>query len=95
LIESKEDVRIALLASIRKESCSILIEKWELGPAPPIRPGPVIRASASNSVEEPVCMQIIEVTRTGTTGGPLILEFDKIFLRPPNPPENNLIFSVE
>lgn len=95
LIESEGDVGIALLASIGKESSSILIEKWELGPAPLIRSGPVTRASASNSVGEPVCMQIIEVTRTGTTGGSLILEFDKIFLRPPNPPENDLIFSVE
>ncbi len=95
LIESKGDVAIALLVSIKKASSSLLLEKWELSPAPPTRPGPVTRASASNSIGEPACMQSIEVTQTGTTGGPLILEFHKIFLRPPTPPEADLIFTVQ
>jgi hypothetical protein len=93
LIESKGDVKIALLMSIKKASSILLIEKWELGAAPLGRPGPVTRSAAINSIGEPEVVQIVEVTSTGTTGGPLVLEFNKLFLRAAIPPETDLIFA--
>lgn len=93
LIESKGDVKIALLVSIKKASSILLIEKWELGVAPLGRSGPVTRSAAINSIGEPKVVQIVEVTSTGTTGGQLVLEFNKLFLRAAIPPETDLIFA--
>jgi hypothetical protein len=93
LIESKGEVQIALLMSIRESSSTLLIEKWELRAPPLGRSGPVTRSAANNSIGVPESVQIVEVTPNGTTGGPLVLEFDKIFLRAPTPPEMDVIIA--
>ncbi len=87
LIESKGEVQIALLMSIRESSSTLLIEKWEL------RAPSLDRSAANNSIDVPESVQIVEVTPNGTTGGPLVLEFDKIFLRAATPPEMDVIIA--
>ncbi len=93
LIESKGDVKIALLVSIKKASSILLIEKWELGAASLDRSGPLIRSAAINSIGEPEVVQSVEVTSTETMGDSLVLEFNKLFLRAAIPPETDLIFA--
>jgi hypothetical protein len=41
-----------------------------------------------------MCTQAITVDRNTVMGTPLTLEFEKVFLRPPTPPESDIIFTA-
>jgi hypothetical protein len=88
-------VMIVVIISIKKEKKSLQIEKWENVPQDPGRP--VTRANG------PVPTLVHEITissNAGTstpnqvTGAPLVLQYEKIFLRDPIPPQTDLIFTA-
>lgn len=104
LINSSGEVKIALIISVKPAEGSLLIEKWCLSPATNL---PVTRANPTPNALVPTKMQEIHVTRNpanttqpGTaatytvTGGPLVLEFQSLFLRTPVAPEGDVIFNT-
>ena len=71
---------------------SIRIEKWELAPAQQR----ITRSVANNPpAEVPTKVQEITIYPNTVTGVPLILHFQKIFLRQPTPPEADIVFSAQ
>jgi len=96
LSNSGGDVNIVLIFSIKRTTRTIHIEKWENAPAPLSRPH---TRSTQPGALVPTRIQQIVISPGGVQGGPLILRFDKIFLRPPNPnatlPEQDLIFTAQ
>ncbi len=90
---SNGDVRIVLLFSVLSSSQELVIEKWELIQAS----RPVTRASSSNPsfAIVPACVKTVQITSTMITGAPLVLEFDKVFLRPPTNAEEDFIFTTQ
>ena len=94
LTESGGHVNTAVLISTQPLLLELHIEKWELG----LAQGPTTRASSSNVQQPPqvpICVQTIHIDQVTVTGAPLVLDFGKIFLRPPVPPESNLVFSTQ
>jgi hypothetical protein len=93
LEESRGDVKIVLLFSIgrRARAGTMIIEKWENRPVPANRP-----ATRSNTTHTPTQTQVITIDSNSNTanGAPLILEFQKIFLRQAIPPlEHDFTFT--
>ena len=101
LTNSRGEVKIAIVISIKPAQKSLWIEKWCLQPRTPA--AQVTRADA------PVPTKIQELTiirnpliptppgNTATyavTGAPLILEFEKLLLRAPVLPEGDVIFTA-
>lgn len=78
----------------------LLIEKWCLSPATKL---PITIANPNPNALVPTKMQEVSITRNpanstqpGTytvTGGPLVLEFQSLYLRAPVAPEGDLIFT--
>lgn len=104
LINSSGEVKIALMISVKPAEGSLLIEKWCLSPATNL---PIARANPTPNALVPTKMQEIHVTQNpanttqpGTaatytvTGGPLVLEFQSLFLRTPVAPEGDIIFNT-
>lgn len=93
LENSGGDVGIVILISIKEAQRNLLIEKWELALAPN---RPITRAFNNPNTLIPTKMQEIRIdSNIVVTGAPLVLEFRKIFLRPPTPPENDIVFTVQ
>jgi hypothetical protein len=74
------------------------IEKWELAPMNATRPSTRAVPNNSNILSQnrpqiPTKIQKITVIPNTVTGAPLILEFEKIFLRPAVLPESDIIFT--
>jgi hypothetical protein len=90
LIESGGEVNIAVVISLNRTTSSMVTEKWEM--ALPHHQGPLTTAAAARS-REPQCIQEVHATPTSVVGGPLVLSFEKIFLRPANPPEQDVVFT--
>ena len=97
LENSGGDVKIVVLISLNiaratRTLQSIRIEKWELAPAQ----RRITRSVANNPpAEVPTKVQEITINPNTVTGAPLILHFQKIFLRQPTPPEADIVFSAQ
>ena len=94
LINSGGQVMIALIISLKPAPSVIHIEKWELDFAQ----RPITRAVANNAQQPPhvpICVQAIDIDHNTVTGAPLVLEFQKIFLRAPIPPELDVVFTAQ
>lgn len=94
LVNSGGQVMIALVISLKPAFSVIHIEKWEFDFAQ----RPMTRAVASNARQPPqvpTCVQAIDIDHNTVTGAPLILEFKKIFLRAPIPPESDVVFTAQ
>jgi hypothetical protein len=95
------DVEIVVLVSANRQQRKITIEKWCLQVTPANRPNTRQRPNLV-----PTRMQQITITTSPpgntipstintqyvVTGAPLVLEFRKIFLRAPMPPETDIIY---
>jgi len=84
-------VNIVLIFHINQGTKTILVEKWETTPA---TGGPVTRSNQPPA-QIPTQMQAITINQNNVTGTPLTLHFHKIFLRQPNPPEQDLVFTAQ
>jgi len=105
IIHSKGDVKIAIIISIKPRQKTLVVEKW--CPSPPPASRPAARAQVITITQNPtprrdnIAQQVVTVqSGTGSTYGvvraPLILEFDKIMLRAPVPPnESDIIFTAD
>jgi hypothetical protein len=100
LTKSGGEVRIAIVISIVRAAKSLRVEKWCL---PQARPGPVTRANprVSTKIQEltitqnpPIPPPQGTIPTYTVTGAPLILEFEKLLLRVPVPPEGDVIFTA-
>jgi len=95
-------VKIVIIFAVRPEQTKIQIEKWELAPVAERRPS--TRAFPNNPdippqdrPQVPTKMQAISISPGAITGAPLVLEFQKVFLRlavPPEP-ENDITFTAQ
>lgn len=102
LTNSKGQVKIAIVVSIKPAQKSLWIEKWCLQPRTPAMP-----ATRANPPQVATKMQELTITKNppiltppgntatyAVTGAPLILEFAKLLLRAPVPPEGDVIFTI-
>jgi hypothetical protein len=96
LSNSGGDVKIVLIFSVKVTTRTIHIEKWENVPALVTRRH---TRSTPQGTLVPTSIQEIDISPNGVQGSPLILHFDKIFLRLPNPhaipAEHDLIFTAQ
>jgi hypothetical protein len=92
--KSSGAVKIVVIISIKRAPQTLQIEKWEL--APMIGRRPPTRAFPNNP-PPPIPTKIHEITivQNAVTGAPLVLEFDKIFLRPAVLPETDITFTAQ
>jgi len=94
-------VMIVVIILIKEKDKSIQIEKWENALAPE---RPITRANPDplNTIPMPLPIQRITVTANATgaitpnevTGAPLVLDFDKIFLRQSIAPQTDFTFTA-
>jgi hypothetical protein len=91
LTNSAGRVRVALIFHVNRETKTILIERWETTPA---TGGPATRSNLPPA-QIPTCMQAITIDQNNVTGTPLTLHFHQIFLRQPNLPEQDLVFTAQ
>jgi hypothetical protein len=98
LADSRGQVMIVIIVSIKPRDKSLQIEKWEnVDPAPG---RPITRANPGTPI--PTLIQEITIRPNATgaitpnevTGAPLVLHFDKIFLRSPILPQANVTFTA-
>jgi hypothetical protein len=92
LQNSKGEVKIVIIISVKPVSKRLEIEKWELAPRDDER-----RNTRSHPSSIPTKIQEFTIMPDGSVTGalPLVLEFQKIFLRPAIPPECDITFSEE
>jgi hypothetical protein len=91
-------VNIVLIFCVRKSRKLVYLEQWEMTTPPPSQRR--TRSSAPNiesaeAVPVPACVKEIDITATEATGQPLVLGFEKLFLRPPVGQEGDFIFYTE
>jgi hypothetical protein len=92
LKNSGGDVKIVVLISIKPADKRLQIEKWELAPLLNQR---ATRAHQSPNTQIPAQIQEITIMPNNViTGSPLVLEFQKIFLRPSVLLESDIIFTA-
>jgi hypothetical protein len=92
LENSGGDVKIVVLISIKPADKRLQIEKWELAPSLNQR---ATRAHSNPNTQIPSQIQEITIMPNNiVTGSPLVLEFQKIFLRPPVLPESDITFTA-
>ncbi|KIN05884.1 hypothetical protein OIDMADRAFT_17046 [Oidiodendron maius Zn] len=87
LMNSNYDVNIVIVISLQKAQRRIQIEKWELNLGRP-----------RTRSYQPTPTKVQEITidpNNNVTGAPLVLEFQKIFLRPAILPEMDFIFTTQ
>jgi hypothetical protein len=101
LTNSKGDVEIAIAISVIPAQKSLRIEKWYLQPHTPAAPVTRANTPVPTKIQELTIIQSPPIpTPPGTiatyavTGAPLILEFEKLLLRVPVPPEGDVIFTA-
>jgi hypothetical protein len=94
-----DKVMIVIIILIKPENKSLVIEKWEN--ADRLAGRPITRA---NPATIPTQIQQITIgpnattgaiTPNDVTGAPLVLHFDKIFLRRPTLPQTDLTFTAD
>jgi hypothetical protein len=96
------EVKIAIVISIASAEKSLRIEQWCSSLSPRLRPA--TRAHPNANTPVPVKIQELTVTQDPplpgaiptytVTGAPLTLEFEKLLLRAPVPPEGNVILTA-
>ena len=92
-------VMIVVTISIKLKDKSLQFEKWENALAPA---RPITRANPNPSIQVPTMIQQITIRPNATgaitpnevTGAPLVLDFEKIFLRQPVAPQADFIFTA-
>jgi hypothetical protein len=97
LMESGGDVKTVIIISVKRAQSMIRIEKWELAPRTGRR---LTLRSATNPLNHlptqiPTKIHEITIVQNTVTGAPLILEFQKIFLRPAVLPESDITFTAQ
>lgn len=96
LTNSSGDVKIVIIILITSQNKSLRIEKWEM--VPPISGRRVTRANTPipGSVQEITIIPDATgaITPNQIIGAPLVMDFHKIFLRQPIPPETDITFSI-
>jgi len=101
LKNSQGEMKIVIVIAICLARTTIQIEKWELAPVAERRPS--ARAFPNNPdippqdrPQIPTKIQAITINPNSITGPtPLVLEFQKCFLRPAVPPEGDFIFTAQ
>jgi hypothetical protein len=100
LANSNGDVKIVVIICIVRAAKSLVIEKWCLPPRTPATPATRANAPIATKIQELTIIQnppILPPQGTSptysVTGAPLILEFEKLLLRAPVPPEGDVIFT--
>ena len=96
-------MKIVVLISIRsglRTERRIQIEKWEFAPIGERRPSTGAfpndpNVAPQNRPQIPTKVQEIAIDQNTVAGAPLVLEFQKIFLRPAMPPETDIIFAEQ
>ena len=96
LTNSRGDVRIVVIVFVRPEQKTLQVEKWCL--VPPLR---ITRGNRGilTRMQEILVTQNPPARRGGAaiynvTGAPLTLEFEKMLLRNPAPPESDVTFTT-
>src|ERR1700722_11501825 len=94
-------VKIAIVISIVRRTKRLLIEKWCLQPPTPAAPVTRANAPVPTKIQEltiiqnpPIPPPRGTIPTYAVTGAPLILEFEKLLLRAPVPPEGDVIFTA-
>lgn len=88
LAHSRGDVGVVVLVSVDRREPKITLGTWIIDPTPrALRPGPTLRAPRLHTM----CSQVVTIYRDQqnaiiTVGAPQVIEFEKTFLRPANPP---------
>jgi hypothetical protein len=97
LRKSNGAVKVVIIISIKRGPQTLQIEKWELaqmtGRRPPTRAFPNTLNIPRPLI--PTKIQEITIVQKTVTGAPLVLEFDKIFLRPAVLPETDITFTAQ
>jgi len=88
-------VKIVLILHLNRTTHTIKIEKWELMPVTGGGIATRTRSRSNRPAQIPTQVQGIAIRPDRITGAPLTLDFDKIFLRQPNPPEQDLVMTEE
>jgi hypothetical protein len=101
LTNSNGEVKIVVIIWIRRAAKSLVIEKWCLQPRTSAAPATRANAPIVTKIQE---LRIIQnphilppqgtIPTYAVTGPPLILEFEKLILRAPVPPECDVIFTA-
>jgi len=91
-LENSTEVNIVLLFSFSRADKGIHIEQWEMLTVP--------NSQYTGSHADPLTKDVtktyeIDIVAGVASGGPLTLDFQKVFLRPPVLGEGDIIFSVE
>jgi hypothetical protein len=101
LHNSRGEVKIVIIILIRPAQKSIWIEKWCLQPRTPVAPATRANAPIATKIQElsitsnlSIPTSADNITTYTVTGAPLILEFEKLLLRAPVPPEGDVIFTA-
>jgi len=84
LSNSNDEVKIVILIAINTSVPSIVVQKWQMAKAEQRGVTTVI----------PQQTQELLITPNSLDGAPLILEFEKVFLRPPVAPEEDIVFTA-
>jgi hypothetical protein len=96
LTKSGGAVKIVIIISLNRARSIVLMEKWELGPSTRL----LSFRQPPNNLNKPILqiptkIQEITIVSNTVTGAPLVLEFDKIFLRPAVLPETDITFTAQ
>jgi len=101
LTNSKGDVKIAIVISIKPAQKSLWIEKWcwqrRIPAAPVTRANALVptKIQELTIIQDPPISHLPDTIPTYTvTGAPLTLEFEKLLLRAPVLPEGNVILTA-
>jgi hypothetical protein len=101
LTNSRGEVKIAIVISIKPAQKSLWIEKWCLQPRTPAAPVTGANALVPTKIQEltiiqnpPIPTPLGNIATYAVTGAPLILEFEKLLLRAPVLPEGDVIFTA-
>jgi hypothetical protein len=97
LTKSGGAVKIVIIISVNRIQSTLPIEKWELSPMTGRRLSTRAFPNAHNIPRPliPTKIQEITIVSNTVTGAPLVLEFDKIFLRPAVLPETDITFTAQ
>lgn len=95
LTNSSGQVKIVILIDIDSYTQKLHIEQWGMLPLPASRPSTRATAAANNLVPTRVGeISIIQNIATAGSDVPLVLSFNDMFLRPPDPAEGDFVFSA-
>ena len=107
LTNSRGDVKIVVVVSIRRPQRMLLIEQWCMAPHPGPSAATRTRSNANAPLQVPRPTQELTIIQDPpipplpntvptytVTGAPLTFDFAKLLLRAPVPPEGNVIFTA-